>query len=115
MHKGAVGLRRAVGADDDKCHGAGEKSGNTAVSHQAFINAHMKFIICQNDDGGNSNGCCHDLVSLSVGLRGSGVDIADHAANSSSPAPATKVGMEEGCITAKAVDIPMKNVFFQAC
>ena len=44
MHKGAVGLRRAVGADDDKCHGAGEKSGNTAVSHQAFINAHMKFI-----------------------------------------------------------------------
>lgn len=31
------------------------------------------------------------------------------------PAPATKVGMEEGCITAKAADIPMKNVFFQAC
>lgn len=47
MHKGAVGLRRAVGADDDKCHGAGEKSGNTAVSHQAFINAHMKFIIAK--------------------------------------------------------------------
>ena len=45
---------------------------------------HMNYNL-PNDDGGNSNGCCHDLVSLSVGLRGSGVDIADHAAIAAAP------------------------------
>ena len=70
MHKGAVGLRRAVGADDDKCHGTGEKSCNTAVAHQTFINTYMKFTVSENDYSGNGNGCGHDLVGLFMGLGG---------------------------------------------
>ena len=36
-------------------------------------------------------------------------EVVKDSAVAAAPAPATKVGMEEGCITAKAADIPMKK------
>ena len=93
----------------------GEKSCNTAVAHQTFINTYMKFTVSENDYSGNGNGYGHDLVGLFMGWEVPESMSLIMPPIAAAPAPATKVDMEEGCITAKAADIPIKNVFFQAC
>ena len=103
-----MGLSRTIGADDDKCHGTGEKSCNTAVAHQTFINTYMKLQSAKMTTAVMAMAAVM-ILSASLWAWECLINVADHATNSSSPAPATKVDMEEGCITAKAADIPIKK------